>query len=473
MKRFFQKKVTKIVSVALSTILITGIAAGCGEKGEDKDEKGRTVISVGGWPTKDGPSKDNAEAIRARFEQANQDVVVEPDSWSFDLKTFYAKAAGGRLPTVYNANFTEVSQIISAGYSADITDALKKYNIYDKINKKVLNLISKDGKTYAYPSASYLLGLAYNVDIFEKAGLMEADGTPKQPKDWNEVLEFALRIKETTGKTGFLFPTTSNYGGWMFTSIAWGFGVCFMEQDNNGKWKAKFDSPECAEALQWIKDLKWKYDVIPANTLINGTEYYKLFGIGEAGMLLVPGDFARRLPTYDMKPEQIGIMAMPSGPQKHVTLMGGGVFAISNKATKDQADAGVRWLQTTETPNATDEYKLNLENEIKKKVGQNELVTIKGFSQWRDDSEAVKFSDEMRTKYANANMNHVRLYNEFVENLGDCEIRPEEPVCAQELYGVFDNCIQEVLTNKDADPATILAKAKSDFQSNYLDNLDY
>ena len=190
-------------------------------------------------------------------------------------------------------------------------------------------------------------------------------------------------------------------------------------------------------------------------------------------MLLVPGDFARRLPTYDMKPEQIGIMAMPSGPKKHVTLMGGGVFAISNKATKDQSDAGVRWLQTTETPNATDEYKLNLENEIKKKVGQNELVTIKGFSQWSDDSEAVKFSDEMRTKYANANMNHVRLYNEFVENLGDCEIRPEEPVCAQELYGVFDNCIQEVLTNKDADPATILAKAKSDFQSNYLDNLDY
>ena len=74
---------------------------------------------------------------------------------------------------------------------------------------------------------------------------------------------------------------------------------------------------------------------------------------------------------------------------------------------------------------------------------------------------------------ANANVNHVRLYNEFVADMGDCELRPEEPVCAQELYGILDGCIQEVLTNKDADPATLLEKANADFQSNYLDNIDY
>ncbi len=51
--------------------------------------------------------------------------------------------------------------------------------------------------------------------------------------------------------------------------------------------------------------------------------------------------------------------------------------------------------------------------------------------------------------------------------------RPEEPICAQELYGILDGCIQEVLTNKDADCAALLEKANSDFQSNYLDNIDY
>ena len=57
--------------------------------------------------------------------------------------------------------------------------------------------------------------------------------------------------------------------------------------------------------------------------------------------------------------------------------------------------------------------------------------------------------------------------------MGDCKLHPEEPVCAQELYGILDNCIQAVLTDKNADCAELLKKANSDFQQNYLDNLDY
>ena len=57
--------------------------------------------------------------------------------------------------------------------------------------------------------------------------------------------------------------------------------------------------------------------------------------------------------------------------------------------------------------------------------------------------------------------------------MGDCQLKPEEPVCAQELYGILDGCIQEVLTNKDADCAALIKKASSDFQMNYLDNADY
>lgn len=77
----------------------------------------------------------------------------------------------------------------------------------------------------------------------------------------------------------------------------------------------------------------------------------------------------------------------------------------------------------------------------------------------------------MIDKYANANINHVRLYNEFV---ADCpiELRAEEPMCCQELYAVLDSCIQEVLTNENADCAAVLEKANTEFQVNYLDNLD-
>ena len=467
-----RSKWLKAVSLITAGVLMAGVCTSCG-KGKDKDADGKTVITVGGWPSKDGKEKDNIEARKARFEEANADVKITPDNWNFDLKSFYAKAAGGQLPTVYNTNFTEASQIIESGYSADITETLKKHGIYDKINKNILDIISKDGKVYAYPYNAYALGLAYNVDLFEKAGLMEADGTPKQPKDWNEVVEFAQKIKKATGKAGFVFPTSGNNGGWLFTSLAWSFGADFMKKGDDGKWKATFDSIEAAEALQWIKDLKWKYDVLPANTLIDHTELFKLYGTGEAGMLISAGDLHWKVSQYAMNPESIGMMAMPTGPKKHVTLMGGMIYSVSNKATKDQIDAALRWIETAYSPEATDEFKENKEKDIDLAIEKNQIVTIKSMSPWSSDSDAVKFENNLRDEKANAKPNHVKLYNDFMADMGDCELRPEEPVCAQELYGILDSCIQEVLTNKDADPAELLKKANADFQSNYLDNLDY
>ena len=466
------RKGFKIVSIVAAAAVLCGSLCGCGGESASSSN-GRTQVSIGNWPSKEGIDKENMEAKKARFEEANPEFEIVPDNWSFDLKSFYPKAAGGQLPIVYNTYFTEVSQIIAAGYSADITAQLKKDGLYDKFNPQVLDLVSKDGKVYAFPYDVYALGLAFNVDMMEAAGLMEADGTPKQPKDWYEVAEFAVKIKEATGKPGFVFPTANNNGGWIFTPVAWSFGADFMEKGSDGKWKAIFDSPEAAEALQFIKDLKWKYDVLPANTLIDGTEYYKIFGTGGAGIQITAGDFPARLTQYGVQPEQIGMMAMPAGPKRHVTLMGGAVQVVSNKANEKQIEGALRWIETSYTPVATDEYKTSTANGIDIRLERNELIGIKSMSIWNTDTDAVQFSHKLIDEKTNANPNHVKLYNDFVADLGDCELRPEEPVCAQELYGILDSCIQEVLTNKDADCAALLKKACSDFQVNYLDNLDY
>ena len=471
-KRTF-KRGMKLVSLLSAVALMAGCMAGCGKDAETTDDQGRTIISVGRWPTKEGKDKENLEARKARFEEANKDFVIQGDPWDFDLKSFYAKAAAGQLPTIYSTHFTEVSQIIAAGYSADLTDELKKQGLYDKINKDVLDLVSKDGKVYAFPSAAYILGIAFNVDDFQKAGLMNADGTPQQPKTWDELAQFAVKLKQATGRPGFVFPTANNNGGWQFTQIAWSYGADFMEKGSDGKWKAVFNSPEAAEALQWIKDLKWKYDVLPANTLIDHEELYKTFGTKAASMVIGAGDTPGKLTAYELDPNSVGMMATPAGPKKRVTLMGGSVYEINNKANAKQIEGALKWLQMTNTPDATDEYKTNIEKSIQRSVENGELVTVKEMSPWSTESTALKFRDEMIDKYANGDPAHVKLYNDFVQDLGDCELRPEEPVCAQELYGILDNCIQEVLTNKDADPKALLEKANSDFQQNYLDNLDY
>ena len=198
MKKVTRNHLKRIVSLVIVLVMALSIFTGCTSKTNDKNEQGQTVISVGDWPDKDGTALNNMNARKTRFEEANPDVAVEPDMWKFERKTFYAKAAGGQLPLVYRAGFTEVSEIMSSEYSADLTDALKKRGYEGMFNPRVLEAVSRDGRIYAFPKNAAVMGLMINTDLYKAAGLMEADGTPKQPKTWNEVVEFAVKIKEAT-----------------------------------------------------------------------------------------------------------------------------------------------------------------------------------------------------------------------------------------------------------------------------------
>lgn len=144
-------KIKKITAVAVSVIMAAMMLSACGSGSPSKSADGKTIITVGDWPSKDGIEKDNMEDSKAKFEAANSDIEVKPDSWQFELKSFYAKAAGGQLPTVYKTNFTEAPQIIASGYSSDLTAALEKYKLADKFNKNIMRLVSKDGKGICIP----------------------------------------------------------------------------------------------------------------------------------------------------------------------------------------------------------------------------------------------------------------------------------------------------------------------------------
>lgn len=101
-----KSKKMKVVAMMLSGVIALSVMGGCG-KSADKDENGKTIVSIGGWPEKDGRGKDNAEKQKAEYEEANPQFKIVPDTWQFDLKSFYAKAAGGQLPTLYSTHFTE------------------------------------------------------------------------------------------------------------------------------------------------------------------------------------------------------------------------------------------------------------------------------------------------------------------------------------------------------------------------------
>ena len=112
-KKMKFKKGLKIIALVSAMTVICGTFFGCG-KDESISSDGRVIITVGNWPTKEGRAKELENAKKARFEEANPEFEIVPDEWTFDLKSFYPKAAGGKLPIIFNTAYTEASQIMAA-----------------------------------------------------------------------------------------------------------------------------------------------------------------------------------------------------------------------------------------------------------------------------------------------------------------------------------------------------------------------
>ena len=445
--------------------------AGCGtkESGSGASKDGKTVIKVSGWPTTD-ESKKSEDELKDEFEKKNPDIIIEPDTWEFDLQSFYPMAQSGNLPTVYRAAFTEAGKLIDGGYSADVTDVMKSMGIADDIDPRLLKLVSDaDGNIYSLPSSPYILGVACNIELMEAAGLVDENGVPMQPKDCEELREFAVKIKEATGEAGFIFPSASNVGGWLFMPVAWSYGAQFITKED-GKYTAHLDSDEAAAALEYIKDLKWKYDVLPPDQLIDYNKYYELFFTGKGGMLISAGDALDNSIKYEMDINKIGMLAIPEGPQKHITLLGGTLYNIAGNSTKEQIEASYKWFEFKGMTNKlTDDAKESSRKTKESKVKEGKLVGIYSLMAWDKDSEKGRYELSLIDELCNIDQNHVKRYNDSIFD-NSIEVKLEEEVCAQDLYAILDDCIQQVWENEDADCKAILKSANDEFQKDYLDN---
>lgn len=462
----------KLLLTALAATLMATALVGCGgEKQATTGTEGKVTFSVGEWPNENTPETlELWEKHKTEFDEKYPDVELVRDEWTYNMETFLPKAVSDTLPTLYPCHLTETKKIINNGYAADVTDVLKEMGWLEYMDEFQLELCEKDGRYYGVPQGVYYQGLACSVELFTEAGLVDENGVPKFPQTWDEVAEYASIIKQKTGKPGFVLPTLNNCGGWHFLNIAWSYGVDFMEQDKDGNWKATFDTQECADALQWVKDLKWKWDCIPDNTLINQQEMQKLFGTLQAGMYITSGPDIYLQQTYAMPKENWSFTKIPAGPKGRYAQVGGKTNMFAKNATAEQIEAGMNWLSIHQglQPALTEELQEEALNNQKEQwqvnLDKDYIVSYPGNSLFNVPELEEK---KMEMWYEMTNINPDLVLTG--KDKSDVNILPEEPVECQALYSVLDTIIQEVLINKDADPMALVKQANADFQANYLD----
>lgn len=465
-----KKSIQRLISLGLILTMLT--LAGCAKPNTEVTKPAdapaptpeKITLKLGIWPedTLTDDIKMHENWVKT-FNEKYPNVEVVPAYYKYNVDTFVSLAESGNLPVLFETWYTEPQKLIEGGFVKDITTELQELGWDKAMNPTIKDLLSKDGKIYGIPRDGYALGLMINIELFEKAGLVDANGYPQYPKTWEELAQTAKIIKDKTGSAGICILAKDNAGGWHYSSIAWAFGAQ-MEAEKDGKWVAQLNSPENIAAMTYVKDLKWKYDVLTADpTNEDWGTGHKQLGTGAAAMYMGANDAVNQ-PTQvnGLDEKKLALVPLPAGPGGQYSLMGGTPYMFSAKATSEEVKAGLRYLEVMgKAPVTTPESLAGIEADAKNKVAAG-CPVIPDFPAWIAP-DFVKAKEEVIAKNSNVDM---ALYNDYYKALktpGNLHL--EEPKLTQDMYAELTKVLQAVTTDKNADVKKLLDSANANLQA--------
>lgn len=447
------KKLTPRLALAAATIgALTAMTACSGGGTEsaggtaDLDPNADVTISVGDMPKADKPEDvANFKKRIDEFEAENPNITIDPSTETWDAQTFQAKLAGGTLPTVMGVSLTYSYELIDNGQLPDMTPYLEELDMIDDLNPLALKNVQDDeGRIYTIPTGLFSVGMAYNRDLFEQAGL-DPDAPPET---WDEVRAAAKTISEKVpGTAGYAQMTTNNTGGWMLTTMTYSKGG--RVQDEAGTKSAM--GAETAESLQLLHDMRWEDDSMGNQFLYDQDEIRKAFSAGKIGMVLqAPDVYEHAVGSYGFDPQHFGITDLPQSGGENGTLTGGSLKLFNAKATPNELLAAAKWIKFYEFEKYYDED-VAIED-AKADAASNKPVGLPG---------VPPVSAEVYDRYLGWIEPYINVpLEQFSGYTGSTlELIAEPPAATQQTYAALDPVVQKVLTDEGADIEQTLDEA--------------
>lgn len=293
------------------------------------------------------PLSKITKIIYEEFEKLYPDIKIErtniPGKPGEDRLAFTSAMAGGTGPDVYHeAHFPSIPIWIDQGFCLDITDMYKKWEDSKYVLPAALQAAIKNNRIYGVPHFYYVMMLAYRKDIFKQAGLL------RPPRNWDELASFAKKLTDKSkNRYGFAI-LGMDWASWYWENFVWQAGGEVTEKLPDGKCKIRFTEEPAVKALQFYKDLRWKYDVVQSDVLQAYDANVRDFVQGRAAMYMLAIDWYPSLLNQGLKPEQIGFATLPAGPTGIKAAQIGGKYYIINPAlAKDKLKLDAAWKYIT------------------------------------------------------------------------------------------------------------------------------
>src|SRR4051812_11717687 len=389
----------KAAALAVAAGLGLSLAA-CSTKDDSSSAAGdKVTITVDCQPV--GAQKELLRDWNAdvdAFQKLHPNITIKSVSVGAQCDTppdFTARLAGGTVTDVFYGYMTDLQQVLDSGQAMEITKFLTKDTVptWDSISAGAKGAFSDGGKVYGVPTKNYSMGLLYNKNLFQQAGL----DVKSPPKTWAEVREAAKKIAALgTGIAGYSDYSAGNTGGWHFTAELFSQGGAPVSTD--GK-KADFNNDLGKKVLQNLKDMRYSDNSMGAKQLLQWPDLLTNAAAGKVGMFVGAPDATTAIVTQFKGKYQdwaMGPMPGQDGPAK-ATLGGGEGYFFKKGLSPEQVKAGLMWLAYEKLTPGKGQFDYVRAKPESQPVGlpQPQLFTV--------GSEVYKQDLELRK--ANANIN--------------------------------------------------------------------
>ncbi|MEV6601070.1 extracellular solute-binding protein [Actinoplanes sp. NPDC051346] len=325
-------------------------AAGCGSSGGSGTTPNANA-SVNGagktikvWLMVDAQSgwSDVVKQANDRFTQATgAQVQVDYQQWTDHLAKLDTTLAGSEVPDVVELGNTEMPKYVFNGAFAPLDKGQ-----FENSGQWLTGLSAPcelDGKTYCVPYYAGARVLAYNTEMFSKAGL-------NVPKTYDDVVAAAKSLKEKNGSdkqfSAFHMP-----GKYWYAAMAWVKGSGGdIARKNGDKWVGALSEPASQQGLTKWSELARTY--FSGDPTKDETDQAAIFAQGKTAMMYANGwevGAAQEQPKDPNKPEagkvktkvsgKVASVAMPGIP----SFLGGSDLAVTAKSAN--ADLAAKWVQ--------------------------------------------------------------------------------------------------------------------------------
>lgn len=236
-------------------------------------------IKINAWSGLSGDDKGRWEEMIRAFNASQKEVEVVPSFYQWDLmhSKLVASVQTGGAPEMLLMWVTVLPEMVSLGALQPMDELLGEAGVKaEDFVARAWNLGVVGGKRYGLPLDTHVLGLYYNTELFEKAGL-----DPKKPPE--TMGEFVAAAKKLT--TG-----PNQWGLAIHSSTAWPvrYWMALLQQQGGKMFtddlkRAAFNDAKGRAAFQFLHDLVHVHKVAPPVM----TDINKAFLTKQAAMIWI------------------------------------------------------------------------------------------------------------------------------------------------------------------------------------------